>query len=161
LRALGFADDLKLFMNVKNTDDFQKEIDRLAEWCRVNKFNLNISNCKIVYFCRNTQPIDFLYTIDGNALKRVNDIKDLGVVLDKRLTFLPHIESVIAKSSNMLGFPLKKIIRESVSTRTADSLDVIKCKKIHCGYIIRNLNPPRIRRGSKNRVRCLHRQTRQ
>jgi hypothetical protein len=81
--ALGFADDLKLFMNVKNIDDgelFQKDIDRLAEWCSVIKFNLNISQCKIVSFCRNTQPIDFVYTIDGNALERMNEIKDLGVV---------------------------------------------------------------------------------
>jgi hypothetical protein len=91
VRALGFADDFKLFMKVKNINDcelFQKDIDRLTERCSVNKFNLNISMCKIVSFCRNTQPIDFVYTIDGNALERVNEIKDLGVVLDERLTFL-------------------------------------------------------------------------
>jgi hypothetical protein len=96
VRALGFAEDLKLFifMNVKNTDDcelFQKDIDRLAEWCRVNKFNLNISKCKIVSFCRNTQPIDFVHTIDGNTLERVNEIKDLCVVLYERLTFCPIV----------------------------------------------------------------------
>jgi hypothetical protein len=34
-RALGFADDLKLFMNLKNTDDceiFQKDIDRMFSY---------------------------------------------------------------------------------------------------------------------------------
>jgi hypothetical protein len=99
VRALGFADDLKLFMSVKNTDDcqlFQSDLDRLSEWCRANKFNLNVANCKSISFCRKTHPIDYAYSIEGTYLEKVNEFKDIGVIMDNKMTFLPYIESVIA-----------------------------------------------------------------
>jgi hypothetical protein len=51
---------------------FQKDLDRLGEWCRSNKFDMN--------------------AINGTALERVDEIKDLGVIIDERMLFLPHIE---------------------------------------------------------------------
>jgi hypothetical protein len=34
-------------------------------------------------------------------LTRIKEIKDLGVILDSKMTFLCHIEAVIPKSSRM------------------------------------------------------------
>jgi hypothetical protein len=42
------------------------------------------------------QPITFSYRIGDQELERVEEIKDLGVFLETRMTFLNHIETIIA-----------------------------------------------------------------
>jgi hypothetical protein len=56
-------------------------------------------------------PIEFVYSINGTALEKVDEIKDLGVIMDRKISFLPHIEAIISKSSRMLGF-IKRILRD-------------------------------------------------
>jgi Reverse transcriptase (RNA-dependent DNA polymerase) len=78
VRALGYADDLKLFMNIKKREDgqlFQNDLDRLTDWCHANKFDLNVDKCKSIQFNRNKNPIDFNYRINGNNLEHVSEIK--------------------------------------------------------------------------------------
>jgi hypothetical protein len=57
------------------------------------------------------RPIEFVYSINATALERVDEIKDLGVIMDGRMSFSPHIEAIISKSSRILGF-IKRILRE-------------------------------------------------
>jgi hypothetical protein len=85
--VLGYTDDLMLFMTIKCVGDcqlFQKDLDRLSEWCRSNKFDLNAGKCKSISFRRNMRPIPFVYLINGTALERVDEIKDLRVIMDGR-----------------------------------------------------------------------------
>jgi hypothetical protein len=52
---LRFADNLKLFMTIKCAGDcqlFQRDLDRLGEWCPSNKFDLNAGKCKSISFRR-------------------------------------------------------------------------------------------------------------
>jgi hypothetical protein len=68
------AEDLKLFMTIKCIGDcqlFQKDLNRLDEWCHSNKFDLNAVKCKSISFRRNMRPIEFVYSINGMALERV------------------------------------------------------------------------------------------
>lgn len=46
----------------------------------------------------------FNYHINGNALSRVQSIKDLGVTFDSKLTFEKHIEIITKRAYRMLGF---------------------------------------------------------
>jgi hypothetical protein len=90
---------------------FQRDLDRLDEWCRSNKFDLNAGKCKLISFRRNMRPIECVYSINGTTLEKVNEIKYLRVIMDGRMSFLLHIETIISKSSRMLGF-IKRISRE-------------------------------------------------
>jgi hypothetical protein len=45
------------------------------------------------------------------ALERLDEIKDLGVIMDGKMSFLLYIEAIISKSSRMLGF-IKRISRD-------------------------------------------------
>jgi Reverse transcriptase (RNA-dependent DNA polymerase) len=124
--ALGYADDLKLFMTINNIDDcvkFQSDLNRLQEWCTKNKFDLNAKKCKTISFSRSKQPINFTYCIGEHELDRVNEIKDLGVILDNRMTFNNHIETIITKSARMLGF-IKRISKEFKDYYTLKTLFV-------------------------------------
>jgi Reverse transcriptase (RNA-dependent DNA polymerase) len=114
VQAFGYADDLKIFMTIKSLNDcliLQRNLDNLMNWCVVNKFDLNASKCKTITFGRGANTIDFQYKIGDNVLENVDKMKDLGVWMDERMTFVHHIELMVAKSSRMLGF-IKRIARE-------------------------------------------------
>jgi hypothetical protein len=75
--ALGYAEDLKLFMTINSIDDchkLQSDVDRLQEWCVKNKFDLNVEKCKAISFSRSKQPMEFTYRIGGHELERVEEI---------------------------------------------------------------------------------------
>jgi hypothetical protein len=46
----------------------------------------------------------FQYVIGDSDLERVGVMNDLGVLVDSRMTFVNHIESIVSKSAKMLGF---------------------------------------------------------
>jgi hypothetical protein len=46
----------------------------------------------------------FQYVIGDSDLKRVDVINDLGVLVDSRMSFAYHIESIVSKLAIMLGF---------------------------------------------------------
>jgi hypothetical protein len=92
-------------------NDRDRDLDRFGEWCRSNKFDLNTGKCNSISFRRNLQPIEFVYSINGTALERINEMKDHGVIMNEWMSFLPHIEVIISKSSRMLGL-IKRISRK-------------------------------------------------
>jgi hypothetical protein len=72
---------------------------------------LNAAKCKSISFNRNKKPIGFDYPIEGYELEHVEEIRDLGVIFDTRMSFLSHVETIISKSARMLGF-IERISRE-------------------------------------------------
>ncbi|XP_052756193.1 uncharacterized protein LOC128201896 [Galleria mellonella] len=70
--------------------------DPLLSWLR--------SKCLHIKFTRKHNKIAFDYHIYSETLSEVSTIRDLGILLDSKLTYLPQIEFVIAKASRALGF---------------------------------------------------------
>lgn len=108
--CLMFADDLKIFSTVSNVRDsvqLQRDLDSLLSWCQANGLHLNVSKCKVVTFHRSSAPINFEYRICDNSLLRVEEMKDLGVIFDVKLTFNAHLDAVISKAYSMLGFMIR------------------------------------------------------
>ena len=71
--------------------------------------NFNASKCKVLKITRSHAPISFNYHLDGSILEHVGEFKDLGVILDKSLSFKSHIAALVSKSNRMNG-----IIKRSV-----------------------------------------------
>lgn len=126
---LFFADDLKLFMNIKNTDDcfkLQKDLDRLCVWCNSNGMELNVAKCKILTVSRKKQNILFNYKICDEELERVSVMKDLGVFIDSELRFDYHMNFIRNKAIKMLGF---------VNRTLTDFRDIRCFKTLYCSYV--------------------------
>lgn len=105
-----FADDLKLTLPIKSMQDYyllQADLDRLVEWCKENRMSLNIEKCFHIKFCRNKNVYSTKYSILGNTLKEVNSIRDLGILMDSKLTYNNHIDKIISNANKMLGFVLR------------------------------------------------------
>lgn len=107
---LIYADDLKIFLVVRSLRDckkLQELLDHFACWCRINFLAVSVSKCCVISYCRRKSPIVYDYNINGQELKRVEKVVDLGVLLDSRLTFKLHYSSVIDKANRQLGFILR------------------------------------------------------
>ena len=124
-----YADDLKIYLAVNSVQDCQRLqalLDTFAEWCNRNKLTISIAKCMVITFHRCHVPISFNYQINGCVLERVDQINDLGVLLDHKLTFNQHYTAVISKASKQLGF-ITKIAR--------DFTDPYCLKALYCALV--------------------------
>lgn len=126
---LLFADDLKLFMKISSPQDcwkLQSDLNGLVEWCKSNGMELNASKCHSISFCKTRSGLEQPYVIENNILTNVSEIRDLGLIMDSKLTFIPHIQNTITKSLQLLGF-IKRITSEFTNTNAI--------KQLYCSLI--------------------------
>lgn len=103
----NFADDKKIGVIVKNQDDvrrLQEAIDRFVLWCDENDLAINFSKCKMISLYTKNSPIMHNYTIKGQPIDRVSEIRDLGVIIDRKMNFNRHLEYVCNKANAALQF---------------------------------------------------------
>ncbi|CAH2084216.1 unnamed protein product [Euphydryas editha] len=102
-----FADDLKIYRTIKNNVDaglVQKDLNAIFTWCQTNSMTLNVNKCFFIKYSRKKKPLVSNYLIGNKPLKEVSEIRDLGVIIDKKLTFRSHVDKVVAKAARVLGF---------------------------------------------------------
>ncbi|XP_063902606.1 uncharacterized protein LOC135122335 [Zophobas morio] len=81
-QILIYADDIKIFHKIGNVDDclmLQNDINKLKDWCLLNKLPLNIDKCKVVSFTLSYNPCQFDYHIE-------------------------HVTNIVGKAGKMFGF---------------------------------------------------------
>ena len=71
-----------------DTLTLQHDIDVRSAWCQSNKLDLNIKKCAIISFSRTLNQASTTYLLNGTRIQAVDDIKDLGVFIDKKFTFI-------------------------------------------------------------------------
>lgn len=109
-KVLIYADDTKIYKAIaSHTDcqDMQTELGRFYEYCNANHLYLNLDKCYCISFTRKKNPIFFDYTVAGIIIKRVSTIRDLGIILDTKLSFIPHIDYICKKAFKNLGMILR------------------------------------------------------
>ena len=110
--CLMFADDLKLFHQIRSVEDaetLQADLDYLARWSHDWKLELNPSKCKSFTMTLKTKPIVATYKIQNIPLEKVSCIRDLGVWLDAKLTFAEHVEKIARKANGRLGLMMRSL----------------------------------------------------
>ena len=101
-----YADDTKLYRNVSTIDDCEKLQDALTElssWSYQNNMNFNASKCKVLSITRKVNPLHFQYHMDSTKLLRVNEEKDLGVIITENLSWESHLTCICANANKLLG----------------------------------------------------------
>ena len=119
--CLLFADDLKLFRVIHNQEDcatLQQDIRTVSEWCDANRLPLNVEKCKKMTISNLSNETNFDYILNGSILPNCGHVRDLGITVDKKLTFNTHIDNVIQSALKTLGF----IVRSTSLFRNIGSL---------------------------------------
>lgn len=109
-KVLLFADDIKISLEVyssngsNNSSWLQDDINRVMRWCEDNRLFFNQQKCHIFTAIRNdTSFIETQYTLNDYIIERKDDIRDLGVLIDKRFHFGHHIEQLTKKCRQLVG----------------------------------------------------------
>jgi hypothetical protein len=97
-----FADDTCLYATDRKEGCVMRKIqcglDSMAAWCKHLNIKINENKTRAIYFTlRNRRP-DSLLTLNGRNIPFVNNVKCLGVLFDKRMTWRLYIQMIDAKT---------------------------------------------------------------
>lgn len=117
-----FADDSTLIIKGPNKDTFEESANNALKnvivWMQANHLVINLEKTKYMQFhLTNTRRQNITVQYEGNTIERVEQIRFLGVVLDSRVGWGPHTNSISQKIYKFV-FPLRKLA-QSVSKKAA------------------------------------------
>ena len=121
-----FADDTSLYYSQKNNSGqdmshvVNEELQKISHWLGANKLSLNVKKSQLLVFSLSKNKPNINLFINGEALKEVQYAKYLGILIDNKLNWGPHISAVNLKLSRGLGLLAK--IRHFVPKNTLRSL---------------------------------------
>ena len=95
-----FADDTKLaklIESLKDREEMQKLIDKLAAWADKWEMRFNVKKCKVVHVGAKNPCYE--YTLNGEKIATANEERDLGVWMDSSLKPTKQC-TVAARSAN-------------------------------------------------------------
>ncbi|GBN35890.1 putative RNA-directed DNA polymerase from transposon X-element, partial [Araneus ventricosus] len=91
----------------------QNAVNKLVAWCNNNGHTISPEKSRCVHFCRKRNVhLDPVIHVQNVAIPIVDDIRFLGVIFDRKLTFLPHILHLRKKCERSLNI-LKVLSRTS------------------------------------------------
>ena len=103
-----YVDDLCICFRSKNMRTIERHLqqclNRIEDWATRNGFKFSKSKTQCVHFCQqrkiHNDPALYIY---GSQIPVVAESKFLGVIFDKKLSFIPHIKYLKAKCLKALN----------------------------------------------------------
>ena len=106
-----YADDIKLCKSINTAEDaaaLQSDLSAMMTWSEVNRLPFNVQKCLQMTFSRKkVNKVHQGYKMNEETLRVIDEVKDLGIILDERLYFDTHINEVIRRSKRAMGFVLR------------------------------------------------------
>jgi len=115
-----FADDCILYRVINNEQDkllLQHDLNLIVKWTESWQMNLNISKCVVLTCSRLASTSISDYIIGDHYLHRVNQHHYLGILFDSKMSFSPHISSIICKAMKTLNFIKRNLYKCSPETK--------------------------------------------
>ena len=112
IETLMFADDVKIYRRIDSMSDVshvQTELDKLCDWSEKWGLKLNPAKCKVLTLTLRRAPVVASYVVGGTLLERVQVMRDLGVLLDQKLTFGEHVDYTVRKANRALGLLMRTL----------------------------------------------------
>ena len=127
-----FADDLKIYNVIHSDRDvqaLQSDIDALHKWCTLNTMSLNSDKCFAINFSRKLSSSIPKYMLNNINLALKPVVKDLGILLDNKLSFRSHYDFIVNKANRSLG-AVKRHCRGFRNIATLSTLYVSNVRSI-------------------------------
>jgi hypothetical protein len=106
-----FADDTNIFVSA-NTKKLAYEcannvLEAVSNYMKANKLHINRTKCCYMYFNPNKKHASYneelTLTINNNDIELVHEAKFLGVIIDDKLSWTPHIQNLTKKLKCHIG----------------------------------------------------------
>ena len=112
INPIMYADDTNVFYSHGNIkflfETVNKELNNVSEWFKANKLSLNTKKTEYTFFHKLSKKgnIPLLLPklkMDNSIIKRTDQIKFLGVIIDENITWNNHINIIENKISKNIG----------------------------------------------------------
>ena len=123
-----YADDSKMYRVISTQEDlstFQSDVDKISDWCKMNKMRINTKKCKIMRITRKKSPLVGEYNIEGQPLESVNVYKDLGLFTARTCRDLKDIDSMNTLYCSLVR-PLLEYSCETWNPHTKRNIDKLE-----------------------------------
>ena len=114
-----YADDLKLYSVLETSADcniLQQKLNAIYEWSSKWQLLISYKKCNVMYVGNLEHSVQLL--LNGNALPVANEVKDLGVIVDDKLTFNGHIDQIVQRAYSRANLIHKCFLSRDVRTLT-------------------------------------------
>jgi len=96
-----FADDIKIYLEI--TDIFtvptlQNNIDDINSWATTWQLKLAINKSQHIHISLSRIAVLPKFSLNDNILSSCSSCRDLGIIIDSRLSFIEHTNSMVAKA---------------------------------------------------------------
>ena len=95
-----YADDIKIYLEIDCDCDIlqlQNDINLLSTWSNTWQLSLAVGKCFHLRLGL-THFTQHVYTVNNTVISNVDELRDLGVLVDSRLTFSSHINAIVSKA---------------------------------------------------------------
>ena len=119
-----FADDSKCYRRitkVQNCQELQDDINHLFKWSVEWGMSFKIEKCFVLSINQSNQHQPFKYTMNDVILSTVNEVKDLGIFLDTKLSWDKHIRYTTANARKLTGL-IKRTVGHSAPVSVLQQL---------------------------------------
>ena len=102
-----YADDVILYSHIYSKGDcisLQQDLNALEQWSQKWQMSFNPKKCEFLRITNKKSPITHTYYIATSPIKEVTSTKYLGVLIDNKLTWNDHIQSITHKAAQANGF---------------------------------------------------------
>ena len=102
-----YVDDFLICYRSKHIQTIERQLqqclNKIHKWANENGFTFSKTKTKCVHFCQLRRPHnDPVLRLDGVNIPIVEEYKFLGIIFDKKLSFIPHIKYLKAKCHKAL-----------------------------------------------------------
>jgi hypothetical protein len=132
-----FADDTNIFIAAESKEEVyvlaNKVLQDVCRYMEVNLLHINVKKCCYMYFSPSKRNVtnsgedinsNLSLYINGRILKRVSEAKFLGVIIDDKLSWGPHIASLNRKLRSICGrvYRIQKFLPQPLHKQLYHSL---------------------------------------
>lgn len=96
-----FADDTKLFNSPTNHNTLANDLLKIELWSEIWCIPLNKLKCSVLHIGQKNPILPYFFN-SGEQLESVDTQRDLGVVVDKNLSWSNHIDTIVKKCNSRL-----------------------------------------------------------
>ena len=113
-----YADDTKIWREIRSWNDHEildQDIANLLQWSIENKMIFHPSKCKMLSVTMQKNVLDELpfniynYTLGNEWIDQVWSHKDLGLRVQYRLSWTPHINELLSRARSRLGLLIRTV----------------------------------------------------
>ena len=136
-----FADDCKFFRQIlssEDTDIMQEDLRTLYEWSKKWLLTFHPEKCVNLRISLKKEPGTHTYHLGNEHLKNVDEVKDLGVLVDTKLKFQRQTSVKANKANQMWG-----TVRRAFKHMNPDIFKKLFCAHVrpHVEYAIQFWSP--------------------